>query len=98
MQVGVTITRKDITNSVRCSEHYCAVALALRRVFISKHIAVNKDYIWIEGAGVICETPFEIKQFITSYDNNLPVTPFAFKMNVPFWLIKDPYGLQQVPS
>jgi hypothetical protein len=92
MRLDFTVTQEELDNSVRRSEHYCAVACALRKRLFSNHIAINK-VLWIEGAGQVTNLPFDVKKYIEAYDNNEDLEPTMLSIWVPRWLVKPEYRM-----
>lgn len=83
MIVHVEVTREDIENgNYGCSR--CPVALAIRRAIPGSIPLVTRTNFTLMGAsGKKYQTPPGMRDFILEFDNQLPVEPITFDLEVP---------------
>jgi hypothetical protein len=84
--VKIKVTAEDIATGVRCDSDLCAVAQAIYRQTRAGTASVGSDWIAVDSRSY--ETPFEVAQFIDKFDDQEPVEPFEFELDLPIELIR----------
>lgn len=86
----IEVTQDDINNGVRKSETSCPIALALKRALPDRTIRADTNSLILcerstEGECIfhkIVGTPLSVMTFIMKFDEQFPVQPFAFELDV----------------
>ena len=92
MKRTVTVLQDDIDNGEPRRAYRCAIARAARRDLadlLPEHghacfdgsFLILKNEFYVELAEA--RAPREARDFISSYDNELPVEPFKFEIEIP---------------
>lgn len=81
-KILVEVSVGDIVNGLVSDEHYCPIALALRRQGVE--VSVGEDILFDRlGGAYERDLPDEAQEFIHRFDNGEPVYPFSFEIEVP---------------
>ena len=75
----IAVAQAHIDAGERKSECDCPVALAVQDSF-DEHATVDECSICVEGyAQVMADTPPDVMEFISDFDDGKPVEPFVFE-------------------
>lgn len=88
----ISVTANHIKNSYRRSSRFCPIARAIASHFPLHTVSAGMEYITLYDqnlwkSGIYkplrkCSTPDIVKQFISNFDNKLPVEPFEFDLTL----------------
>lgn len=78
-RMKIQVTQEDIDQGTPSEVCACPIALAAKRVFAHREIAVLDIVIQI-GDRWEMALPDSAQKFIEEFDNGLPVTPFEFEL------------------
>jgi len=82
MKTLIEVTAEDIAKGIPKVCAACPVALAIKRV-TGRGASVMQLYIGFhDGSGWI-DSPREVLPFVRAFDNEQPVKPFSFELDVP---------------
>lgn len=88
--VTITIEQHDIDNGMRGWCGRCPVARAANRVVVagySTHVTTSRLSLKDSDGLVMCghtfHLPYEARQFIRDFDQEEPVAPFQFQLDIP---------------
>lgn len=71
----IHVTQEDIQQGKRRSCYFCPVAISLRRHKKRREWYVGWNYLDPDNR---IKTPKSVQTFITTFDQGIPVKPFAF--------------------
>lgn len=83
--VRVQVTQADIDNGERAEPCLCPTALAIKRVFPACDPSVDGVMIElrIDGKTWFTDVPESVREFVEAFDEEWPVEPFGFDLDVP---------------
>lgn len=79
MKIKIHVLKKDIQKGKQATLSRCPIALAIRRQFPGKTIAVGYGFVLIGHK--VFELPPKAKKFLSKFDNSKAVKPFNFFIN-----------------
>lgn len=91
----LTVLQEDIDNGVRGMTSACAVALAVKREWLTDRVGVGRMSVnWIEdGVEYTALLPEEAQQLIFGFDSGLPVESCKFEVTVRLQDPEHPAGV-----
>jgi hypothetical protein len=79
----IDVTQEDIDRGERAKCMRCPIARAMQRVFPVNKVSVFGAITWI-GNDRYSDLPDEAQQFIMYFDEDEPVEPFSFTINLSY--------------
>ena len=83
----INVTEEDIRMGLRANCCYCPIAIALKKAFKVKRVAVSPVAFSIGRLRIfVCtlDDNSNIANFIEDFDNEKPVKPFSFEIRIRF--------------
>lgn len=82
-KMKIQVTSEHIQNGKRTSAFNCPIALAMKDTGLANVSVGPKHAVVVNTAGdKIISLPIEVRSFIKTFDDNLPVEPFEFEINL----------------
>ena len=81
----ISVTRKHIKEGRRCAGDSCPVSLALQKQLNRDDVHVSSTDVVIGEFGrkkEVIPLSKSVQEFINRFDNEKPVKPFKFKLNI----------------
>ena len=78
----IEVTQEDIDLGEPCDPLLCPVALAIDRQLPGSDCEVEYCTIDLEP-GMVFKTPQSVRNFIAAFDEEEPVAPFSFDLDIP---------------
>ena len=75
----ICVTKKDIENGIPKHAKQCPLAITFKRSFPLSLVCVLAR-VWIDGSSY--QLPEKAMKFKTDFDNNRPVKPFWFEVEI----------------
>lgn len=76
----VNVKKKHIRRGMRCVEHQCPIALAIKDRLKGSRVFVSGDYITVNNVDI--ETPSHILKKICIFDEDGEMDPFTFELDL----------------
>jgi len=73
----ITVTQKDIKNGKPCKSFLCPIAIAVQRKTKGIYRVMAEELV---KKGVVYPLPDIAKEFISRFDEGMPVKPFSFEI------------------